>query len=182
MLTPADQAEHMAFMVRVAGAKKGIELGVFTGYTSLCFAEALPEDGKLIAVDVSEEFTGIAHKYWAEAGVDKKIDLRLDGGLKVLQELIAAKDNLNSFDFAYVDADKPNYPHYFDLLAQLLRSGGFIMFDNVLWSGKVVDPAIRSTDHNTEALYTVAKRALNDPRFRTHSINFSDGLCIAQKI
>ena len=146
MLTPADQAEHMAFMVRVAGAKKGIELGVFTGYTSLCFAEALPEDGKLIAVDVSEEFTGIAHKYWAEAGVDKKIELRLDGGLKVLQELIADKENLNSFDFAYVDADKPNYPHYFDLLAQLLRSGGFIMFDNVLWSGKVVDPEIRSTD------------------------------------
>ena len=91
MLTPADQAEHMAFMVRVAGAKKGIELGVFTGYTSLCFAEALPEDGKLIAVDVSKEFTGIAHKYWAEAGVDKKIELRLDGGLKVLQELISDK-------------------------------------------------------------------------------------------
>ena len=133
MLTPADQAEHMAFMVRIAGSKKGIELGVFTGYTSLCFAEALPEDGKLIAIDVSEEFTGIAHKYWAEAGVDKRIDLRLDGGLKVLEELIAVPANLNSFDFAYVDADKPNYPHYFELLAQLIRPGGFIMFDNVLW-------------------------------------------------
>ena len=88
MLTPADQAEHMAFMVRVAGAKKGIELGVFTGYTSLCFAEAMPEDGRLIAIDVDENWTNIGKKYWAEAGVEKKITLRLDGGIKVLDELL----------------------------------------------------------------------------------------------
>ena len=169
-------------MVRAAGSKKGIELGVFTGYTSLCFAEALPEDGKLIAIDVSDEFTSIAHKYWAEAGVDKRIELRLEGGIKVLQELISEPSNLNSFDFAYVDADKPNYPEYFDLLANLIRPGGFIMFDNVLWSGKVTDPESRKSDPNTQGLYTVAKKALGDLRFRTHSINFSDGLCIAQKI
>ena len=89
MLTPADQAEHMAFMVRAAGSKKGIELGVFTGYTSLCFAEALPADGLLIAVDVSEEFTDLGKKYWKLAGVEDRIKLRLDGGLKVLEELIS---------------------------------------------------------------------------------------------
>ncbi len=100
----------------------------------------------------------------------------------MLNELLEDPANLNSFDFAYVDADKPNYPHYFDLLAQLIRPGGFILFDNVLWSGKVTDPNLRATDAYTEALYTVSKKALNDPRFRTHSINFSDGLCIAQKI
>ncbi len=92
-------------------------MGVFTGYTSLCFAEALPKDGKLIAIDVSEEFTSIAHKHWEEAGVDKIIELRLEGGLKVLNELKSESSNLNSFDFAYVDADKPNYPHYLEHLA-----------------------------------------------------------------
>ena len=89
MLTPADQAEHMAFMVRAAGAKKGIELGVFTGYTSLCFAEALPVDGLLVAIDVDETFTSVGKKYWKEAGVADRISLRLEGGIKVLDELLA---------------------------------------------------------------------------------------------
>ena len=139
MLTPADQAEHMAFMVKVAKAKRGIELGVFTGYTSLCFAEALPKDGELIAIDVDAKFTEVGQKYWKEAGVEDRIKLRLEGGTIVLNELLGTPSNHNSFDFAYVDADKENYLSYFDKLSQLIKPGGFIMFDNVLWSGQVVD-------------------------------------------
>ncbi len=148
MLTPADQAEHMAFIVRTANAKKGIEIGVFTGYTSLCFAEALQPNGILYAIDVSETFTSIAQKYWKEAEVDHKIKLSLDGGIKTMDALIADESNINTFDFAYVDADKPNYPEYFNRLARLLRPGGFIMFDNVLWRGSVADPEQMKTDVN----------------------------------
>jgi len=100
----------------------------------------------------------------------------------VLDELLADPAHVGTFDFAYVDADKPNYPLYFERLAILLRSGGFIMFDNTLWGGKVADPAEREKDEKTQALYTVATTALNDPRFKTHSIAFSDGLTIAQKL
>jgi caffeoyl-CoA O-methyltransferase len=114
--------------------------------------------------------------------VDKKITLRLEGGTAVLDELLADPSQVGTFDFAYVDADKPNYPLYFEKLALLLKSGGFIMFDNTLWSGKVADPEMRAKDQNTQALYTVATTALNDPRFKTHSIAFSDGLTIAQKL
>lgn len=145
----------MAFLVRLANSKKGIELGVFTGYTSLCFAEALPADGKLIAVDVNDAFTNVAQKYWKEAGVDKRIELRLEGGIKVLDELIATEGNINTFDFAYVDADKTNYPFYFERLAKLLRPGGFIMFDNVLWGGNVTIEEKRKYDITTHSLYSV---------------------------
>ena len=172
----------MAFLVRVSGGKKGIELGVFTGYTSLCFAEALPADGKLIAIDVSEEYTNLGRKYWKLAGVDDKIQLRLDGGVKVLEELLADPANLGTFDFAYIDADKPSYPVYLKLLTKLLRPGGFVMIDNVLWKGMVADPHLRETDEETKALYGVVIDALKSPEFRTHAITFSDGLAIAQKI
>ena len=146
----------MAFMVRIAKAKKGIELGVFTGYTSLCFAEQLPQEGGLlVAIDVDEDFTNLAKKYWKEAGVEERIQLRLEGGVKVLDELISDPNQVETFDFAYVDADKPNYLNYFERLAKLLRPGGFIMFDNVLWSGKVADPAIRESDIDTKVLHDV---------------------------
>ena len=182
MLTPADQAVHMAFMVRLAKAKKGIELGVFTGFTTLCFAEQLPkDDGLLVAIDVDENFTNLGKKYWKEADVEDRIQLRLDGGIKVLDELIADPSHVGTFDFAYVDADKSNYINYFERLAKLLRPGGFIMFDNVLWYGNVADPALRESDLNTKTLHDVVQAALNDARFETHSILFSDGLCIAQK-
>lgn len=153
MLTPADQAEHMAFLAKLAGAKKGIELGVFTGYTSLCFAEVLPADGILIAIDVNYEYTTMAMKYFKAAGVSKKIKLRLEGGIHVLDELLADPSQVGTFDFAYVDADKANYPNYLDRLALLLRPGGFIMFDNVLWSGTTAIKKCREKDEDTMALY-----------------------------
>ena len=183
MLTPADQAEHMAFLVKLAGAKKGIELGVFTGYTSLCFAEALPKDGgRLVAIDVSEEFTSLGKKYWEQAGVADRIELHLEGGIAVLDSLLAKEDERGTYDFAYVDADKSNYPNYFERLAELLRPGGFIMFDNVLWNGQVTNPETRKNDENTAALYGVVKKAQADARFKVHGILFSDGLAIAYKL
>ncbi len=155
----------MAFLARLAKAKKGIELGVFTGYSALCFAEALPEDGKLIAIDVDKVYTDVAEKYWKEAGVDHKIQLRLEGGSKVLDELISESSNHNSFDFAYVDADKPNYLTYFEKLERLIRPGGFIMFDNILWQGFVADEKKREEDEITKTMYQVVQKALNDSRF-----------------
>jgi len=172
----------MAFLLRASGAKKGIELGVFTGYTSLCFAEALPADGQLVAIDVSEEFTALARKYWKLASVEDKVSLRLEGGHVVLAELLADPKQVGTFDFAYIDADKPSYPDYLPALIKLLRPGGFIMIDNVLWSGKVQDEQLRTTDKETKALYDTVMLALESPELRTHTIAFSDGLTIAQKI
>ena len=133
-------------MVRLAKAKRGIEVGVFTGFTSLCFAEALQKDGELIAIDVDSTFAEVGKKYWKEAGVEDRIKLRLEGGNAVLDELLSVPENHNTFDFAYVDADKPNYLSYFSKLSDLIKPGGFIMFDNVLWKGYVADEAKRNED------------------------------------
>ena len=135
MLSAPDQCEHMAFLVQLAKAKKGIELGTFTGYSALCMAQKLPEDGKLITVDIDPETNKIAKKYWEMAGVQNKIEAKIQAGTEVLDGLLGDPNHKGTFDFAYVDADKPNYPIYFQKLVDLLRPGGFIMFDNVLWGG-----------------------------------------------
>jgi predicted O-methyltransferase YrrM len=143
----------MAFLVRLAQCRKGIEVGVFTGYSSLAFAEALPDDGKLLAIDVSDEYCNLAIKYWKEAGVDHKIELNLEGGIKALDNLLSKRSELGTYDFSYVDANKTDYPTYFEKLAKLMRVGGFIMFDNVLWSGQVLDEEKRKNDPSAKALY-----------------------------
>lgn len=129
----------MQFMIKLAQCKRGIEVGVFTGYSALCFALGMPDDGKLIAIDISEDYTNLGKKYWQLAGVDHKIDLQLGSGLEILNNLLKDESNHGSFDFAYIDADKTNYGNYFLALKSLLRKGGFIMIDNILWSGRVAD-------------------------------------------
>src|SRR5262249_10115548 len=141
-------------LIELIGAKRTIEIGVFTGYSSLAVALALPEDGKIIACDIDKEYTSIARRCWTEAGVEHKIDLRLQPGLITLRELLASGER-GEFDFAFIDADKTNYENYYECCLELIRPGGVIMVDNVLWSGRVVDQADQTPD-------TIALRAFNE--------------------
>ena len=173
-----EQGQFMALLARLMGARKAIEVGTFTGYSALAVASALPEDGRLIACDVSEEWTGIARRYWAEAGIENKIELRLAPALQTLDELLA-EGQAGGFDFAFIDADKGNYINYYERLLQLIRPGGLITVDNVLWAGQVADPAEDGDD-------TVAIRAFNqhlseDERVWLSLVPIGDGLTLALK-
>ena len=168
----------MALLVELMGATRCIEVGVFTGYSSLAVALALPPKGRITACDISEEFTAVARRYWAEAGVDHMIDLHLAPALETLDGLIA-EGAKGSYDFAFIDAEKTEYADYYERLLTLLRPGGLILVDNVLWSGKVADPAIDSDD-------TVALRAFNeklkaDERISLSMLPVADGLTLARK-
>ena len=173
-----DQGQFMQLLVQLMGAKKTLEVGVFTGYSSLWVALGLPENGRIIACDISEEYTSVALRYWKEAGVDRKIDLRLGPALETLDELI--KDGqTGTFDFAFIDADKSHYEDYYERSLQLLRVGGLIAIDNTIWSGRVADPTADDTD-------TIAIRRLNEKLFSDERINLSmltvgDGLTLAMK-
>ncbi|MCH7555234.1 MAG: class I SAM-dependent methyltransferase [Proteobacteria bacterium] len=173
-----EQGQFMALLVELMGATRCIEVGVFTGYSSLAVALALPPEGRITACDVSEEFTAVARRYWAEAGVDHMIDLHLAPALETLDGLIA-EGAKGSYDFAFIDAEKTEYADYYERLLTLLRPGGLILIDNVLWSGKVADPAIDSDD-------TVAIRAFNeklkaDERISLSMLPVADGLTLARK-
>lgn len=173
-----EQGQFMALLVELTGALRCIEVGVFTGYSSLAVALALPADGHITACDISEEFTAVARRYWAEAGVDHKIDLRLAPALETLDALIA-EGGAGTYDFAFVDAEKSEYGDYYERLLTLLRPGGLILIDNVLWSGRVADPEIQTAD-------TVAIRAFNEKLKRDERISLSmlpvaDGLTFARK-
>ena len=147
-----DQGAFMGLMAKAIGAKRCLEIGVFTGYSALSVALALPADGKIVALDISKDFTDRARPIWKEAGVEGKIDLRIGPALDSLDTMIAGHEG--PFDFAFIDADKPNYDGYYERVVKLLRPGGLIAIDNVLWSGAVADPA--NTEESTKAL-----RALN---------------------
>ncbi len=173
-----EQGQLMALLVRLLGARRTIEVGVFTGYSALSVALALPADGRLVACDVNEEWTAMARKYWAKANVAERIDLHLAPALQTLDELIAAGE-AGRYDFAFIDADKPNYPGYYERCLLLLRAGGLIAVDNTLWSGAVADPANNDRD-------TVAIRAFNDALHRDARVEISllpigDGLTLALK-
>jgi caffeoyl-CoA O-methyltransferase len=173
-----EQGQLMGLLARLVGAKRCIEIGVFTGYSSLAVALALPEDGRILACDVSEEWTAIARRFWREAGVEHKIDLKLQPATRTLEQLLAAGES-GRYDFAFIDADKPSYDTYYELLLQLLRPGGLIALDNTLWSGHVADPNNRDPN-------TVALRALNDKLHRDERVDLSllpvgDGLTLARK-
>jgi len=173
-----DQGQFMAFLVQLIGAKKVLEIGVFTGYSSLVVALALPSYGKIIACDISEEDTNIARRYWEKAGVTDKIELRLAPALQTLDELIASGE-INSFDFIFIDADKKNYPEYYERALQLVRSGGLIAIDNVLWSGKVADPEIQ--DGQTQAIRNFNEKLHQDERVTLSLVSIADGLTLALK-
>lgn len=173
-----EQGQLMTLLVQLLGVKKALEVGVFTGYSALSVALALPPDGTLLACDVSEEYTAIARRYWAKAGVTDKIDLRLAPAIETLNQLIENGEG-NSFDFAFIDADKSNYPTYYEQALKLVRPGGLIVIDNVLWSGRVADAATQ--DNRTKAI-----RAFNDVLYRDERIVMSlvpiaDGLTLAMK-
>jgi predicted O-methyltransferase YrrM len=156
-----------------------LEVGVFTGYSSLVVALNLPDDGRLVACDVSEEFTAIARKYWQQAGVDRKIDLQIAPALETLDRLLADGE-AGTFDFAFIDADKNNYAAYYDRCFQLVRSGGLILVDNVLWYGRVVDP-VMNEDKRTQAIKDLNQQIYHDDRVQISLIPVGDGLTIARK-
>ncbi len=174
-----EQGQFMALLVKLIGAKKCLEVGVFTGYSSLAVALALPENGQLIACDVSEEYTNIAHKYWQKAGVNDKIKLHIAPALETLDRLISEGET-NSFDFAFIDADKSNYEHYYERCLQLVRSGGLIVIDNVLWSGQVADPNIQ--DNRTNKIRQFNEKLHQDERVFISLIPIGDGLTLALKL
>ncbi len=173
-----EQGQFMALLVQLMAAKKTLEVGVFTGYSSLVVALALPADGKIIAADVSEEFTAIARRYWQQAGVADKIDLRLAPGIKTLDQLLA-DGQAETFDFAFIDADKGNYDGYYERALQLVRPGGLIAIDNVLWSGQVADPQIQ--DASTQAIRTLNAKLHQDERITLSLVPIGDGLTLALK-
>ncbi len=173
-----EQGQFMALLVTLMGASKTLEIGVFTGYSTLSIALALPHDGTIIACDVSEEYTTIAHRYWESAGVSDKITLKLAPALQTLDELLATGQG-ETFDFIFIDADKENYQVYYERSLQLLRTGGLIAIDNVLWSGKVANP--EEKDPNTEAIRAFNEKLRHDPRIRLSLVPIGDGLTLALK-
>ncbi len=173
-----EQGQFMAFLVELIGAVRAIEVGTFTGYSAMAIARALPPQGRLITCDVSEEWTAIARRYWAEAGLDHKIDLRLGPALETLDALIA-EGNRDRFDFAFIDADKKSYDAYYERALLLLRPGGLVAIDNVLWEGKVADP--RMDDDDTRAIRALNERLLDDERVTLSLVPIGDGLTLARK-
>lgn len=173
-----EQGQFMQFLVEILQAKKTLDVGVFTGYSALVVALALPPDGKVIALDVNEEWTKVAKKFWAMAGVENKIQLHLAPALETLQSLID-KGESGSFDFAFIDADKLNYLNYYEKSLTLLRKGGVIAIDNVLWSGQVADPHI--DDDNTKMIRKVNATLLKDDRITLTMLPVGDGLTLARK-
>ncbi|PSB56121.1 class I SAM-dependent methyltransferase [Chamaesiphon polymorphus] len=174
-----EQGQLMGLLVQLLGAKKCLEIGVFTGYSSLSVALNLPDEGRIIACDVSDEFTAIARKYWQAAGVSDKIDLQIAPALDTLDRLIA-NGEAGTFDFAFIDADKNNYSAYYDRCFELIRQGGLILVDNVLWYGRVVDPAMND-DKRTRSIKQINEQIYHDERVQISLIPIGDGLTIARK-
>jgi len=179
MQVSPEQGQLMGLLVQLIGAKKCLEVGVFTGYSALVVALNLPDDGRLIACDVSDEFTSIARRYWQEAGVDRKISLHIAPALETLDRLLANGES-DTFDFAFIDADKNNYAAYYDRCFQLVRQGGLILVDNVLWYGRVADAAM-DEDPRTQAIKKINQQIYHDDRVQISLIPIGDGLTIARK-
>ncbi len=173
-----DQGQFMALLVRLMGARRALEVGTFTGYSALAVALALPPDGHLVALDKSAEWTAVAERYWLEAGVSDKITLLLGEALHSLDELIAEGEE-GRFDFAFIDADKENYDGYYERCLELIRPGGLIAIDNLLWSGSVADPA--KSDPETAALRRLAAKLKRDERVDLSLVPIADGLALARK-
>lgn len=172
-----EQGQFMALLVRLLGARRTIEVGVFTGYSALTVALALPDDGHVLACDVSEEYTRVGQPFWKDAGVAHKIELQLAPALATLDARLAA-GAAGSYDFAFIDADKSAYDSYYERCLQLLRPGGLIAIDNVLWSGRVAQP---DADADTAALQALNDKLHHDPRIDLSLLPIGDGLTLARK-
>ncbi|GAA4430341.1 class I SAM-dependent methyltransferase [Actinokineospora soli] len=170
-----DEGEFLTMLVRITGARRAVEVGVFTGYSSLCIARGLPVDGTLLACDVSEEWTAVARRYWDRAGVADKIDLRIAPALDTLRALPAEE----SFDIAFIDADKVSYPAYYEEIITRLHPGGLVLLDNVLRGGRVLDPD--PSDEATAAIMRTNDLVVADPRVDVVMLPLRDGVTIARK-
>ncbi|MEM9907114.1 MAG: class I SAM-dependent methyltransferase [Cyanobacteria bacterium P01_D01_bin.44] len=173
-----EQGQLMTLLIQLMGAKKTLELGVFTGYSTLAVALALPDEGQVIACDVSADYTAIAQRYWQIAGVAHKIDLRLGPALETLDQL-RVEGHDESFDFVFIDADKRNYDSYYEKSLQLVRPGGLIAIDNVLWSGRVADPTVQ--DSRTKRIRALNEKIYQDTRVSLSLLPIADGLTLAIK-
>ena len=179
MQVSPEEGQFISLLVKMIGARKCLEVGVFTGYSSTCIALAMPPEGRLIASDVSVEWTTIARKYWEKAGVAHKIDLRLGPGIDILDALLA-DGQAGTFDFAFIDADKSNYLNYYERALKLVRSGGVIGIDNTLCYGKPADPAVNDPD--TETIREINRRVHADARVTMSLVPIGDGLTLALKL
>ena len=173
-----EQGQFMAFLVELTGAEQALEVGTFTGYSALAVALALPPDGRLVACDVSEEWTAIGRPYWEEAGVAHKIDLRLAPAVETMDALLEGGD-AGRFDFVFIDADKERYDAYYERALRLVRRGGLIAVDNTLWEGRVVQPHV--TDPDTEAIRAFNRKLSSDSRVSVSLLPVGDGLTLARR-
>jgi predicted O-methyltransferase YrrM len=172
-----DQAQFMQLLVRLMGARRAIEVGVFTGYSSLAVALAMPDDGRLLALDVSEEYTAVARRHWQDGGVAGRIELVIAPAAATLDARLA-RGEAGAYDFAFIDADKTSYLAYYERLLKLLRPGGLIVVDNTLWSGRVADPQDRDAD--TRALREFNEALHRDARVDIALLPVGDGLTLAR--
>jgi predicted O-methyltransferase YrrM len=173
-----EQGALLALLVELTGARRCLEIGTFTGYSSLVVALAMPPDGTIVCCDVSDEWTSVARRYWAEAGVADRVDLRLAPALETLDELLAS-GAANTFDFAFIDARKTEYPDYHERVVQLRRPGGLAAYDNVLWSGRVADES--EQDEDTLGLRRLNDRLAADERVSIAMVPIADGVTLARK-
>lgn len=173
-----DQASFFAFLIRLTNARRALEIGTFTGYSALAVASALPPDGELIACDISDEWPRIGRPFWREAGVDAKIDLRIGHALDTLEALLA-EGRSGSFDFAFIDAGKTDYPNYYEACLRLVRPGGLIALDNMLWGGQVADP--EPADEETAILRSLNGKIRDDARVEAVLLTVGDGVMLARK-
>jgi predicted O-methyltransferase YrrM len=174
-----EQGHLMALLVRLLGARKCLEVGVFTGYSAMVVAKAMGRGGRVVALDVSEEFTAIARRHWAKAGISDQIDLRLRPAAESLKAMVAANE-VDTFDFVFIDADKTNYDSYYEYALKLVRRGGLIAIDNVLWSGNVIDPKDQTAD--TIAIRAINQKIHEDRRVDATLLPIGDGLTLALKL
>jgi len=174
-----EQGQLLGLLTRLVGARRALEVGTFTGYSSLSVALALPDDGQLTACDISEEWTAVARRYWAAAGVVDKIDLRLGPAIMTLDRLLA-DDGGDQFDLAFIDADKANYANYYERALRLVRPGGLIVVDNTLWHGRVLDPARQDAD--TVAMRSFNEQLHNDDRIALSLVPIGDGMTLALRL
>ena len=173
-----EQGQFLALLVKLTGARRILEVGTFTGYSALCMAEALPEDGHILCCDLPGDYNATAQTYWRDAGVESRIELRLGPALDTLAGL-EREGQAGSFDLAFIDADKANYPRYLEHVLTLLRQGGLAIFDNVLWSGRVIDP--KDTTADTRALKALNAKIAADQRVTLSMVTIGDGLTLARK-
>jgi caffeoyl-CoA O-methyltransferase len=178
MQVAPEQGAFLALLVELIGARRCLEVGTFTGYSSTAVALALPEDGTLVCCDVSREWTDVARRYWADAGVADKIDLRLAPAVETLDGLLGAGEEA-TYDFAFVDADKTGYAAYYERLLRLVRPGGLIAIDNTLWGGRVVDPEVDDAD--TTAIRAFNRRLADDDRVSLSLLPLADGVTLARR-